>query len=47
MFDGFTKQCPLLDVNLPVLAEIEEDKTKAWFINVRNSLINAKMQKAP
>ena len=26
VFDGLTKQCPLLDVNLPALAEIEEDK---------------------
>ena len=43
VFDGFMKQCPLLDVNLPALAEIEEDETKAWFINVRNSLFNTKI----
>ena len=34
VFDGFMKQCPLLEVNLPALAAIEEDEAKAWFINV-------------
>ena len=33
VFDGFMKQCPLLEVNLPALAEVENDESKAWFIN--------------
>ena len=35
VFDGFMKQCPLLEVNLLALAAIEDDEAKAWFINVR------------
>ena len=35
VFDGFMKQCPLLEVNLPALAAIEDDEAKAWYINVR------------
>ena len=35
VFDGFMKQCPLLEVNLPALAAIEDDEAKVWYINVR------------